>query len=81
MACPTCDTTMQRIGAGSDIKYYWCPRCGTLRVVSMTVQEDGIPTLISRVRLVRVKDQDEWNRLGIEEAINLPNNRPQQVGK
>lgn len=36
MACPTCDHTMQGILIDENAKRaFWCPRCGTLRIVSL----------------------------------------------
>ena len=32
MACPTCDHTMHSLGQlVSGERYWWCPRCGTLK--------------------------------------------------
>ena len=32
MACKTCDHTMQGLGrVECGIRYFWCPRCGTLK--------------------------------------------------
>lgn len=33
MPCPTCNETMQNVGA-TDQRIFWCPRCGTLKLES-----------------------------------------------
>lgn len=73
MSCPNCDHTMQQIDVS---KYFWCPRCGTLK------PEDGFaetPKLVLRCRdfehFVNEDLSVAWHRLGIEESINPPGNR------
>lgn len=75
MSCPTCDHTMQKVVYG----IFWCPRCGTL------MQEGGtaeMPGLVERCRELAAENTHSsafpwpaWRRLGIAEAINLPENR------
>lgn len=70
-------------------RVFWCPRCGTIR---MEVFENGIgsanhttdeaPKLVERCREFASNSEDdayysELHRLGILEAINIPENRPQ----
>jgi hypothetical protein len=75
MSCPTCGHTMQGIGYGM----FHCPRCGTVQSAEGTVT---VPALVERCR--KLPDQmrfmplafsEAWYRLGIEEAINTPENR------
>jgi hypothetical protein len=72
--CPTCSHTMQQIA-----EYLWnCPRCGTCRTASGIVT---VPKLVGRCRhfenslLPGTAMADVWRILGIEESINLPDNR------
>ena len=46
MACPTCDHTMQNVGAEGQ-RIFWCPRCGTLSNLSYTEdhRDDEVPSL------------------------------------
>ena len=82
MSCPTCDHTMHQMGCRStDLPFFWCPRCGTIKTCDAVV---GVPVLIDRCR----KFQDEalgdspvastktWFTLGIPESINIPAERP-----
>lgn len=89
MACPTCDHTMQNLG-GTAHKYFWCPRCGTLREGTdskMEFRRDTTPLLVNRVRRfgtdIACKGEAMlayWIQHGIAESINLPNNRPTPGG-
>jgi hypothetical protein len=75
MACLTCDHTMQGVGAGMS----WCPRCGRI--------EDGtgamnVPSLVGRCRQFEREFRGSveyhmsvWVRLGIHEAVNMPDDR------
>jgi ribosomal protein L37AE/L43A len=73
MACPTCDHTMEGIGYGM----FQCPRCGTVLSANGSVT---VSALVMRCRkLAEESAQGEWNvlkRLGILEAIYIPENRP-----
>lgn len=75
MACSICDHTMQCVSTG----IFWCPRCGTIQNDTVFV-----PMLIERCRefyallpLPSVSGDvgKLWRRLGIEESINVPENR------
>lgn len=88
MSCPTCGHTMQSLGMMemSAIRYFWCPRCGTLK--SERCGHDFIesPKLVERCRefgknhlaehTVSIKDFKAWTGLGIAESINTPEDRP-----
>jgi len=58
---------------------FWCPRCGTLKAMLMSERASEIerPKLVDRCREYRKLDviADEWWRLGIEEAIHVPQDR------
>lgn len=84
--CPTCNHTMQAIGCRvTDKNFYWCPRCGTIKPCEE--MEAIAPDLIARCRKFTasfppgnppsVSYSAEWKRLGIDEAINTTENRPQ----
>lgn len=80
MACPTCDHTMHGVGHG----LYHCPRCGTL----VGAYADGsafAPALVGRVReyeklvysdATLIRHRQEWNQLGLAEAVRKPGDRP-----
>lgn len=79
MSCPTCDHTMQSLGSNF---YFWCPRCGTL----MDANQGGgeAPELVKRCRHFRIacldtqtRSRDTWRRMGIDESIYLPQERPE----
>lgn len=90
MSCPTCTHTMTPLGVvDGNFKYFWCPRCGTIRAVLMNQKEqDSVPKLVERCRQFRAKvlntmdvpgrvfRLEEWRRLGIAESINVPEERP-----
>lgn len=89
MPCPTCSHTVESLGLTLDRRrFFWCPRCGTL--VMQNTDDAGevervtsdAPKLVERCRKFRKvmtdgADACEWARMGIEESINLPENRPQ----
>ena len=73
MPCPTCSHTMQR--AAPDL--WWCERCGTIKDRSGA----AAPKLVLLVReYAELKEWDcpGWHRLGIWEAVYLPEDRPQE---
>ncbi len=84
MSCPTCGHTMHSI-ASSTSPVYWCPRCGTLEDHTNGLKDVSTPKLVERCRKfkghaaehVTQTAIDIWKRLGIEEAINLPDERPE----
>jgi hypothetical protein len=49
MPCDICDHTVQSIGA-TDRPTYWCPRCGTLKIVTGDFHDTKPPALVERVR-------------------------------
>jgi tRNA(Ile2) C34 agmatinyltransferase TiaS len=74
MPCPSCSGTMQNVGV-PDSRVFWCPRCGTLRMVdSDDVESDHPPSLVERCRQMEAHLEttgiaNAWVRLGISEAI------------
>jgi len=89
MACDTCGHTMHSMGCRTtDLPFFWCPRCGTIKTCDAVV---GVPALPERCR--RFRDLAEngmglspasaalWHRLGIAEAINLPQDRPKDENR
>ena len=82
MPCPTCSETLQALNA--IVK--WCPRCGTILTSPNTTRTDiERPKLVQRCRdyesLVKAADRIEepltaWKQAGVDEAINLPEDRP-----
>lgn len=77
MACPTCDHTMNGLGD----RWFWCPRCGTLRDESENFKASRAPALVERCRNFEMTNRglnwiELWHQLGIEESINLPDARP-----
>lgn len=81
MSCPTCSSTMQNLYQDDGIKRYWCPRCGTLKYIMRDGREDiEKPAIIERAikfadKLFGNDLERDWISAGMEEAINLPNNR------
>lgn len=87
MACPTCDATMNQIFQGNGINTFWCPRCGSF-IINPGSGEWVVyqPALIERIRGLKDEmaervgfqewDRQTWHRLGIFEAIYLPEERP-----
>jgi hypothetical protein len=74
---------MEGLGGG----VFWCPRCGTLRSLSVTnLPTDTTPKLVERCRELEATVTAsaeaypavarDWLRLGVAESINLPKNRP-----
>lgn len=49
MPCPTCDHTLQNIGA-KDQRIFWCPRCGTLVYEADNFRGENCPYLANYVR-------------------------------
>jgi hypothetical protein len=76
MACPTCDHTIGRIAG----EVFWCPRCGTLKVGNTATLT---PQLVWRCRefasTLGPSWKNLWHRLGIEEAVNTPNERKEPL--
>lgn len=72
---------MQRVGNGALI----CPRCGTAhRVVDNDIVDTIVPALVERCRKFQAlcilgysNPAECWEPLGIAEAINKPEARPQ----
>lgn len=88
MSCPTCDKTMQLAAEDKNgVTVHWCPCCGTTRFTTPKGHvNDEVPDLIKRCRkfedILYGRDTcspaipQDWERMGIAEAINLPENRP-----
>lgn len=84
MSCPTCSHTMTPLGCKvTDKTFYWCPRCGTIKPCQEA--EATAPALVGRCREFEGEFDKEniaqfyrntWNRLGIAESINAPDDRP-----
>lgn len=76
MACPTCDYTMQIVNTNG---HFWCPRCGTYKILSS--ETANVPMLVQRCRLFETDDlsgvapTSVWFSRGIAESINLPGER------
>ncbi len=85
MSCPTCSHTLGPCGDQAAREMWHCPRCGTLRIRSWNgnawLINDYVPRLVERCQEIQkevildLKIWCHWNRLGIREAINLPENR------
>lgn len=54
MACPTCDHTMQNVGAVND-RIFWCPRCGTLRTCTGDHKDDEVTYFMRRINDIRLE--------------------------
>lgn len=87
MSCPTCDHTMQSLGVDAQQakRFYWCPRCGTIKTVITSCNDeiDDCPKLVERCREYAESDclldkfaRHWWKTMGIAESINLPADRP-----
>lgn len=87
MPCPTCDHTMHNVGTHDTARVFWCPRCGTVRfsAADTAPPHDHVPWLVERCQKFAKSALDadhdpkavsEWDRLGITEAINKPEDRP-----
>ena len=48
MSCPTCDHTMHSLGTAP--RYFWCPRCGTIKSCEADI---AAPALVDRCRRLR----------------------------
>ena len=78
MACPTCDGTMENLGANytdGHAQLFWCPRCGTIKLPLGIIEA---PKLVGRCREYYQSAKihmDLWNRLGINETLFLPDDR------
>ncbi len=88
MSCDSCGHTMQPLDASV---WFWCPRCGSIRMQGGMHPE--APKLVERCREFRAARHPsfkaevgifgdpvlaaEWVRLGIAEAINVSGDRPQ----
>ncbi len=86
MACPTCDHTMSQLGISIRMARFWCQRCGTMTIydtVENRTTDIYTPKLIERCRefekthVLGSDNVSAWHILGIEESINLPQDRPQ----
>lgn len=80
MACPTCDHTMTCVGESLGEPVFWCPRCGTFRRGAEGAVQ--APSLVYRCReyeavLFPSDVAGFWRGMGIAEAINKPEDRPQ----
>lgn len=88
MSCPTCSHTLARISNSEPL--YLCERCGTvcdggpIGGSQWPWRAVYVPHLVARCRdfRARVIDSlghpdvlDDWEELGIAEAINTPENR------
>lgn len=80
MSCPTCDHTMRHIIEG----LWWCGRCGTITVIEEDETESSeAPKLVERCRKFEHEQLCEppyptvWRTMGIAEAVNKPEDRPQ----
>ena len=83
MSCKTCDHTMVCLGQIQDgDRYFWCPRCGSLkRVVPADVgggEDTDAPRLVDRCREFEAwcPQGDKWVTMGIAESIHVPGERP-----
>lgn len=87
MSCPTCDHTVSLVC--QDTRCFACPRCGTI-VWSDAHGEEPVrhepPQLVERLRLFiasescTVEALGVLDRLGIVEAVLLPDERPEVKG-
>jgi hypothetical protein len=84
MSCPTCDHTMQCLfnPVPQEIRQqsiFWCPRCGTLKGIDLEGLQ-VVPDLVGRARsfefCLNGSFCQAWYSHGMEEAINIPCNRP-----
>jgi Zn finger protein HypA/HybF involved in hydrogenase expression len=77
MACGTCGHTVQKVTDG----IFWCPRCGSLLEAFLEHTKVEAPKLVERCREFGERVDEywlkTWQHLGIAEAINLPESRPQ----
>lgn len=84
MPCPTCDHTMHLLVTDPNgIRIHHCPRCGTVSSGEYDAEPSVyVPKLVERCRKFEVlviegysKGPECWNKLGIRESINTPENR------
>lgn len=90
MPCKVCDHTLHAMGCKvTDSTFFWCPRCGSIKPCD---NELATPALVERCRKLyrefmehieaekdaRVAEifKSLWQWLGIEESINVPEDRP-----
>lgn len=77
MACKTCDHTMTGLGrVESGYRYYWCPRCGTLKAESRNFTDWTAPRGWARAmevlrQLIYGPDCDENVLVCHEEAAKV----------
>jgi hypothetical protein len=82
MPCPTCSGTLACVlsDTDSDLSAFWCERCGTVSVQSHHGANVYVPKLVERCRqLLDCSVGPVWTdarRLGVTEAIYLPEDRP-----
>ena len=83
MPCRTCGSTMQSVGSERvdnygtpDTRFFWCGRCGTLKMIAGRDQFETIeaPALVERCRKlwagpVSPADRQLWHSLGMVESI------------
>lgn len=79
MNCPTCSQTMHRLV----MTVCWCPICGTIESSEKIYRH--VPALVERCRDFEnsfppnnpptTSYKSEWVRVGIAEAINVPEKR------
>ena len=85
MACPTCSGTMAVLCVHDVVQYAHCERCGTVKATILNANPGVdnprvyVPKLVERCRqfgeTLGPGWGNLWHRLGIEESINLPENR------
>jgi transposase len=81
MACPTCGETMQNLGGSPPAqRYFWCPRCGTLKrddPLSGDIFNEA-PKLVHLSRNVARNCLEAWyamNREGVLDCLETPAER------
>ena len=88
MSCPTCSHTLGRLCIHESMSFYLCDRCGTVVVTILNANPGTdnprvyVPKLVERCRAFEDEGWPKngactraWNRLGLAESINLPENR------
>lgn len=87
MSCPTCSGTMQKVCDDGQVRHFWCPRCGTVKMIDAgNFESTEAPTLVTRARVYQrdcivagrstVDGVSMWFRIGLPEAIDVPADRP-----
>lgn len=69
MACPTCDHTMQNLGA-DDRRIFWCPRCGTIRdqtAIHFERYYESVPAFWTRLHVSHISHHIENGVLNLKE--------------